>query len=352
MFAHVKFGSALVGLVCIAVGCMNGEASAVTAEVARKCVALSAKAYPPQVRGNPAAGLAKGTVRFKRDYFNKCVANGANMEPPSGGAASVSHRDRVSELSQSLCPLIKSAATQNELPAEFFARLIWQESRLRPDVVGPVTRSGKRAQGIAQFMPATAAERFLLDAFDPAQALPKSAEFLRELRAKFGNLGLAAAAYNAGPQRVQDWLSGSRTLPSETAAYVRSVTGHSAEEWKRPDARTWQVSIASDTPCVETTKLAVKRAPAAPSAPPAPRAAGAVQLIGDRLESNALSQYAQLQRKYQAILGGRKPLLVRTIMGNAAIWHRIRIAAETREVAETLCSRLRAAGGICLVQSN
>ncbi len=276
MFAHVKFESALVGLVCIAVGCMNGKASAVTADVARKCAALTAKAYRPQVPGNPAAGLAKGTVQFKRDYFNKCVANGGNMDddaperptlPPSHGAASVPQRDRTSELSQSLCPLIQSVATQNELPVEFFARLIWQESRLRPDAVGPVTRSGKRAQGIAQFMPATAAERFLLDAFDPAQALPKSAEFLRELRAKFGNLGFAAAAYNAGPQRVQDWLSGKRTLPSETLAYVRSVTGHSAEEWKRPDARTWQVSIASDTPCVGTTKLAAKPAPAAPSAP-------------------------------------------------------------------------------------
>ena len=72
----------------------------------------------------------------------------------------------------------------------------------------------------------------------------------------------------------------------------------------------------------------------------------------DRLESNALSRYAQLQKKYQAILGGREPLLVRTTMGNAAIWHRISIAADTREAAETLCSRLRAAGGSCLVQSN
>ena len=70
MFVHVKFGSAFVGLVCIAVGCMNGRASAVTAEVARKCAALTAKAYPPQVPGNPAAGLAKGTVQIKRDYFN------------------------------------------------------------------------------------------------------------------------------------------------------------------------------------------------------------------------------------------------------------------------------------------
>jgi hypothetical protein len=117
---------------------------------------------------------------------------------------------------------------------------------------------------------------------------------------------------------VQDWISGKRTLPSETLAYVRRLTGHSAEEWKRPDARTWQVSIASDTPCVGTTKLAAKPAPEAPSTPPAPRAAWAVQLIGDRLESNALSRYAQLQKKYQAILGGREPLLVRTTMGKAA----------------------------------
>ena len=360
MFSHVNFKTVLVGLVCIAVGCMNGGASAATAKVAKKCAALTTKMYPPRVPGNPAAGLARGTVQSRRDYFTNCVASGGNMDdgasdhpplPPSRNAA-VPQRDRTSELSQSLCPLIESAAAQNQLPVEFFARLIWQESRLRPDAVGPVTRSGKRAQGIAQFMPATAAERSLLDAFDPAQALPKSAEFLRELRGQFGNLGLAAAAYNAGPQRVQDWLRGKRTLPSETLAYVRSVTGHSAEEWKRPDARTWQVSIPSDTPCVGTTKLAAKPVPAASSAPPVPSAAWAVRLIGDRLESTALSRYAQLQKKYQAILGGREPLVVRMTMGNTAIWHRISIAADTHESAETLCSRLRAAGGSCLVQRN
>jgi hypothetical protein len=80
MFAHVKFASPLIGLVCIAVGCMNAGASAVTAEVAKKCTALTAKAYPPRVPGNPAAGLTKGTAQSKRDYFNKCVANGGNMD--------------------------------------------------------------------------------------------------------------------------------------------------------------------------------------------------------------------------------------------------------------------------------
>jgi hypothetical protein len=256
---------------------------------------------------------------------------------PALSDAPTSRPDRTIELAQSLCPLIQSVAADNGLPVEFFARLIWQESRLRPDAIGPVTRSGKRAQGIAQFMPATAADRLLLDAFDPAQALPKSAEFLRELRAQFGNLGRAAAAYNAGPQRVQDWLAGKRRLPSETLAYVRSVTGHSAEEWKRPDART--LTIPAGTPCVRATKLATKPAPATPTVQPQPpSAAWAVQLIGDRLESTALARYNQLQKKYQPILGGREPLIVRTMLGSAAIWHRVRIAAETREAAEALCS--------------
>src|SRR5436190_8890123 len=127
--------------------------------------------------------------------------------------------------------MIESAARANRLPLEFFARVIWQESRFQADAVGPPTRSGERAQGIAQFMPKTAVERRLLDPFDPVQALPKSAEFLRELRDQFGNLGLAAAAYNAGPQRLRDFLAGSRMLPAETRNYVVAITGASVDDW-------------------------------------------------------------------------------------------------------------------------
>src|SRR6266700_7825278 len=156
------------------------------------------------------------------------------QEPPA------SIRDRNPERAQitpsadpreSLCLLIESAARANDLPVEFFARVIWQESRFRAESIGPVTRSGQRAQGIAQFMPGTAAERGLLDPFDPVQALPKSAEFLRELRHQFGNLGLAAAAYNAGPRRVQEWLAGTGSMPQETRNYVSAITGSTVEEW-------------------------------------------------------------------------------------------------------------------------
>ena len=103
----------------------------------------------------------------------------------------------VSDTREAMCLMIESAAKAEELPLEFFARVIWQESRFQSDAVGPVTRNGQRAQGIAQFMPGTANERRLLDPFDPVQALPKSAEFLAELRGQFGNLGLAAAAQSS-----------------------------------------------------------------------------------------------------------------------------------------------------------
>src|SRR5438552_17097099 len=80
-------------------------------------------------------------------------------------------------------------------------------------------------------MPGTAARAGLPDPFDPYQAIPAAAAHLRALRFRFGNLGLAAAAYNAGAGRVADWLSGRRILPLETVNYVRAVTGRSAEEW-------------------------------------------------------------------------------------------------------------------------
>jgi hypothetical protein len=78
----------------------------------------------------------------------------------------------------------------------------------------------------------------------------------------------------------------------------------------------------------------------------------AVQLIGDRSEVKALAAYRTLQKKHEAILGNYQPVVIRTIlkMGAAPIWTRVRIEANSRQAAETLCLRLRAAGETCLVQ--
>jgi hypothetical protein len=271
----------------------------------------------------------------------------------SGSAAPIADAPDRPPGAETLCQMVEAAAAANELPFEFFARVIWQESRFRSDAVGPVTRSGQRAQGIAQFMPMTAAERLLRNPFDPAEALPKSAKFLRELHEQFGNLGLAAAAYNAGPTRVRDWLAGRRTLPSETQAYVRIVTGRRAEEW-RPQTllATLNVTIPPDMPCEKIaarTPMPNKEVPSKSTSP------WGVQLIGDLSEVKALAAYRTLQKKHETILGNYQPMVIRTTtikMSAAPIWTRIRIEADSRQVAETLCSRLRAAGETCLVQRN
>ena len=73
------------GLICVAIASMPHGASAVTVEVARKCSALTAKAFPPRVIGNPGAGSAKGSGRAEQAYFMKCVANGGKIEDDGSG---------------------------------------------------------------------------------------------------------------------------------------------------------------------------------------------------------------------------------------------------------------------------
>jgi hypothetical protein len=62
-----------------AVALTTKSASAVTADVAKTCSALTAKTYPPRVTGNPAAGSAKGTSLEKQTFFQRCIANGGNV---------------------------------------------------------------------------------------------------------------------------------------------------------------------------------------------------------------------------------------------------------------------------------
>jgi hypothetical protein len=252
----------------------------------------------------------------------------------------------------SICLMLESAARAYELPLEFFARLIWRESRFRPGVVGPKTRSGKRAQGIAQFMPGTASERGLLDPFDPVQALPKSAEFLQELRRRFGNLGLAAAAYNAGPRRVQDWLNGAGGMPQETRDYVIAITGRSVDDWIGL-ADGWP---ARDIGCGEMMAL-LKAEPTPYIAALEQRIiSGAarpwgVQLAAGFSRDNALAAYARMVKRFGGIADDHDPIVSSSLLRSRGTrpFYQIRIGADSRAEANTLCARIRKTGGACLV---
>jgi hypothetical protein len=262
-----------------------------------------------------------------------------------------------------MCLMIESAARASDLPLEFFARVIWQESRFQSDAVGPVTRSGRRAQGIAQFMPGTASERRLLDPFDPVQALPKSAEFLNELRGQFGNLGLAAAAYNAGPRRVLEWLSGSGYMPSETRNYVSAITGMSVDDWaaavKNGDKRGKTLDRVPATSCRELMAL-LRRAPN----PFVSELEQHVKLGADKLwgvqlaagfnRDQALAMYSRAMKRLSAVIGDQDPSLLGSTLRSRGtrIFYQVRIGADTRPAADDLCNRIRRAGGACFVLRN
>jgi len=264
---------------------------------------------------------------------------------------------RDTDTREAMCLMIESAARANGLPLEFFARVIWQESRFQSDAVGPVTRSGQRAQGIAQFMPGTASERRLLDPFDPVQALPKSAEFLSELREQFGNLGLAAAAYNAGPGRLREFLSAHRPLPAETRNYVLAITGISVDEWARSGKREPERVIKpgcgelmallhrAPNPFVQKLEERVNLVAVAP---------WGVQLAAGFSREHALSNYATLAKRYGEILTGRDPSLLSSIFRTRGTrpFYQVRVGADTRASAETLCGSIRRAGGACIVLRN
>lgn len=266
---------------------------------------------------------------------------------------------RDSDTRESICLIIESAATQANLPLEFFARVIWQESRFQADAVGPVTRNGERAQGIAQFMPGTANERGLLDPFNPVQALPKAAQFLSELRDQFGNLGLAAAAYNAGPRRVQEWLAGTGPMPEQTRDYVLAITGATVETWAKAGSSDKGPASAPPTSCRDLMAL-LNRAPNAfvteleQHVELAAAKSWGVQLAAGFDRNRALAMYSRAVTRLGSVIGDRDPSLLSSVMRSRGtrVFYQVRIGTDTRNEADDLCGRIRKAGGACFVLKN
>ena len=110
---------------------------------------------------------------------------------------------------------IEQAAASNGIPASLLAGLLYHESRFEP---GAVSSAG--AEGIAQFMPATAAGMGI-DPTDPTQSIEGAAELLGSYTRQFGSYADALAAYDAGSSAVERY--GGIPPYAETQAYVPAV---------------------------------------------------------------------------------------------------------------------------------
>ena len=247
-----------------------------------------------------------------------------------------------------ICNLIRIQAEREKLSPHFLARLIWKESRFDPNAVSPAG-----AEGIAQFMPGTARLRGLENSFDINQAIPASAKYLAELKVSYGNLGLAAAAYNAGENRVSRWLNSGGFLPIETENYVLDIMGEPVDKFADvayagtiqpldPKASFWDA--CRRLPALESTVVAMATVNVKP---------WGIQVAGSFRRSAAVRQWQRLQGRYRALLADYEPVVsrVRTPMGRAGIYA-VRIGVDDRADANRICQKLRGAGGACVVVRN
>jgi soluble lytic murein transglycosylase-like protein len=115
-------------------------------------------------------------------------------------------------------PLLARAAQRWQVSAQLLAAQIYAESNFNPFAVSPAG-----AQGIAQFMPGTAAGLGLRDPFDAPSAIDAQAHLMHDLLSRFGSVPLALAAYNAGPGAVA--ACGCVPPYAETQAYVAKIVG-------------------------------------------------------------------------------------------------------------------------------
>ncbi len=207
----------------------------------RERARLDESVLQPPASHETQIGTAAGDETLPSSQAGEEPVQADSIEPTRAAP----ERAAAPELSlEELCDALASSAKAHDLPLAFFANLIWQESRFNPRAV-----SSAGAEGIAQFMPGTAVKSGLENPFDPLQAIPASAQLLHQLHRQFGNLGLAAAAYNAGPGRIAHWLAQRGNLPRETRNYVLIITGLPAEQWRGVSPQGAAFKFAQRLPC-------------------------------------------------------------------------------------------------------
>ena len=144
--------------------------------------------------------------------------------------------------------IINDASVRSHIDADFIASVIRAESAGNPKAVSP-----KGAQGLMQLMPQTASTLGVRNSFDPEENVDGGVRYLRDLLVKYnGDAAKALAAYNAGPQRVQQY--GGVPPYRETHAYVARVINDynrkktaQAKQAVRPESKTHTVSSQVDS---------------------------------------------------------------------------------------------------------
>lgn len=124
----------------------------------------------------------------------------------------------VSKIPAQYVGAIGNAERANGIPMFMLARLLWQESHYRADIISGKTVSSAGALGIAQIVPKWHPN---VDPLDPFASIAYAGQYLGSLYKKYGDWAEALAAYNWGPGNLDNY--GIANAPAETRAYYKSI---------------------------------------------------------------------------------------------------------------------------------
>jgi Transglycosylase SLT domain len=188
------------------------------------------------------------------DKYRLQIAGGT-VEVPAEEVVSIEPEDTFAPLPLPVAAtapfheVVKAAAVHYNMDADLILSVIAAESNFDPKAV-----SKKNARGLMQLLPETAARFGVHNVFDPQENIDAGTHYLRDLLQRYNyNLALALAAYNAGPERVQQF---GRVPPyAETTSYIRRVkrgyekskAGLSLETAPKPPAKKATPSSAANS---------------------------------------------------------------------------------------------------------
>lgn len=247
------------------------------------------------------------------------------------------------------CNAIQTFAVRHGLNRDFFARLIWQESRFDPNAL-----SHANARGIAQFIPSTAALRGLKDPFNPADALEHSAQYLAEMVGRYGNEGMAAIGYNGGERRAEGFLEGGGLAP-ETVNYVPIITGLRAEDWRDNQPEAHDMALSKTEAFLPACYAMAQNRRITPLKPPEPAIKPwGVQVAFGQSKTAARDALRRKTAACRGVVGGEKADLIYTPhrVATKKGYFFARFGRNSREGAQKLCADMRRQGCACRVLEN